>query len=305
MIELTERKVAFFSLKELVNEQMNAQLNEGYIVCKLAKGDFNGQRINEPFRTDGFGVSIVLNGSMRMRIGFTEHVLHKNMAFLHSSRTVAEFLEIDEDIEMIGFMFSLDFAKGMGMYFNGKSSLDFLFDNYLKAFPLHEGMTKRLVTYLEYLQELNLLKTPIRNQDEIINNICNLLNYELESVLLKELERNLFIGGRKGKLSMDFITMVMEKFKEERSIQYYADSLFVTRKYLSRVVKELTGMSPIEIIEQTLMAEIIPLLRANLISISDIVQQFNFVDLPTFSKFVKKNTGVSPSSYRKKFLKAE
>lgn len=301
MIGLTERKVAFFTLKELVKGQMNSQLNDGYTVCRLGKDNVSDIRINEPFRTDCFGITIVLKGAMRLRIGFTEHELHRNMAFLYSPRTIVEFLEMDKDIEIITFMLSFDFVKEMGLYFKGHSSLDFLFDNYLKVFALNEEMAKRFVVYLEHLHELNLLKMAIRNQQEIVNHTCSLISYELETILMREMENNLFVGGRKGKLCMDFVALVMEQFKEERSVQYYADSLFVSRKYLSRIVKEVTGMSPIEIIEQTVMTEIVPRLRSNIYSISDIVQYFNFTDMPTFSKFVKKNIGVSPTAYRKEF----
>ncbi len=296
-----EHKVKFFSLQDVLDEQLSGQLNSGYTVCKLDKDNIKDTRIREPFRTDSFGISIVLSGKLNMRIGFSEHELSQNMVFLHSPRTVGEFLHMDEDIEMISFMFSLDFIKGTGVFFNGKSSLDFLFENYLKVFSLEDLTAKRFLVYLEHLQELNSLKTPIKNQQEIVNSTCNLINYEIESVLNKELENYLLIGGRKEKLCMDFVALVNECFKQERSVQYYADRLFVSRKYLSRLVKEVTGMSPNEILEQTLMVEIVPRLKSNIFSISDIVQEFNFADLSTFGKFVKKNLGVSPSIYRKSF----
>ena len=55
-------------------------------------------------------------------------------------------------------------------------------------------------------------------------------------------------------------------------------------------------------IEQTLMAEVTAKLRSNFYSISEIMQQLNFSDLPTFSKFFKKNMGQSPILYRKELL---
>lgn len=300
-MSIVEHKVKFFSLKDVLEEQMSSQLNPGYAVCRLDKDNVKDVRMREPFRTDSFGISIVLRGTLRLRIGFSEHELHRNMAFLHSPRTIGEFLYMDDDIEIVCLMFSLEFIKGIGIFFQGKSSLDFLFDNYLKVFTLNDVMAGRFFVYLNHLQELNSFKTPIRNQDEMVNNICCLLNYQIESVVKEEMDGYLLVRGRKGKLCMDFVTLITECFKEERSVQFYADRLCVSRKYLSRVIKEVTGMSPLEIIEQTLLTEIVPRLRSNIFSISDIVQHFNFTDLPTFSKFIKKSLGVSPSVYRKTY----
>lgn len=298
-----ERKITFFSLKEIVEEQMNTQLYDGYTICRLHKDTMSDLRMQEPMRTDSFGMTLILAGSLRMRIGFSEHEMGERMAFLHSPTTILEFIAMDEQLEMISCMFSLDFLKSIGIFFQGKSSLDFLFDNYLKVFDLQEQAVKRYAIHMEHLQELNLRKSPIKNQMEIIHSTFSLLHYEIESILMQEIVHNVALSGRKEKLCMEFITLVMDGFKIHRSVQHYADALFISRKYLSRVVKEVTGLNPLLIIEQTLMAEIISKLRSNLFSISDIMQQLNFNDLPTFSKFFKKNIGISPNMYRKELLK--
>lgn len=300
--EIMNRRITFFTLKEFVAEQMNKQQYEGFTICHLQKSNMTDIRSYEPMRTDSFGMSIILKGTLSMRIGFSEQELHQNMAFLHSPTTIIEFLEMNDDLEMISFMFSLDFAKTIGMFFQGKSSLDFLFDNYLKVFSLREPVVKRFVVYLEHLREVNLSSTPIKHQAEIIKSTFALLNYEIESELMDHVVDRVVLSSRKEKLCLDFITLVVDQFHVHRSVQHYADCLFVSRKYLSRVIKEVTGLSPLQIIEQTLMAEVTAKLRSNFYSISDIMQQLNFSDLPTFSKFFKKNTGQSPILYRKELL---
>lgn len=297
-----ERRITFFTLKEFVARQMNKQQYDGFTICHLQKNKMTDIKLYEPMRTDSFGMSIILKGSLRVRIGFSEQEIHGNMIFLHSPTTIIEFLDMDDDLEMITFMFSLDFAKKIGIFFHGKSSLDFLFDNFLRVFALEERVVKRFVIYLEHLQELNLSTKPSKNQAEIIKNTFALLNYEIESELMGNIVNRVVVSGRKEKICLDFITQVVEQFQSHRSVQYYADSLFVSRKYLSRVVKEVTGMSPLQIIEQTLMAEVTAKLRSNFYSISEIMQQLNFSDLPTFSKFFKKNMGQSPVLYRKELL---
>jgi len=255
-----------------------------------------------PLCTNTFGMSIVCRGSIRLNIGNKEFLLAQDMFFFHTPTTVLEVLETSAEFEVITLMFSLNFGRRIGIFFDAKSPFSFLFEHYLQAFPLNANLSKRLCIYMDNLKDLNTSNFSNKNRIDIIRNTFALINYEIEAELMENIIHQVSLSNRKEKLCLDFINLVFAQFKTHRSVQYYADVLCVSRKYLSRVVKEISDLTPLQIIEQTLLLEVIALLRSDLYAISEIVQQLNFTNLPSFSKFFKKNTGNSPMSYRRDIL---
>jgi transcriptional regulator GlxA family with amidase domain len=65
------------------------------------------------------------------------------------------------------------------------------------------------------------------------------------------------------------------------------------------VVRQVTGRTVIDYINQMLLMEATFLLRTSRLSITQIADQLHFADTPSFSKFFSRLKGVSPKDYRK------
>ena len=83
-----------------------------------------------------------------------------------------------------------------------------------------------------------------------------------------------------------------------RSVSYFADALFYSPKYLSKVVKKTCGRTPLELINETAIEHIKHRLKHSDKSIKEIAEEFNFPNQSFFGKFVKAHTGMSPVRYR-------
>ncbi|MBQ7180477.1 MAG: helix-turn-helix transcriptional regulator, partial [Bacteroidaceae bacterium] len=82
---------------------------------------------------------------------------------------------------------------------------------------------------------------------------------------------------------------------------FYADRLHITPVYLSRVVRQVTGRTVIDYINQMLLMEASFLLQTSQLSITQIADRLHFADTPSFSKFFLRLKGVSPKEFRKGF----
>ena len=86
--------------------------------------------------------------------------------------------------------------------------------------------------------------------------------------------------------------------RTERSVNYYAERLNVSPKYLSATVKRVTGHSVMSYIDR----HTIPLLKEYLgderLSLTQIAYRMNFASLSYFSRYCTKHLGQSPSEYR-------
>ena len=98
---------------------------------------------------------------------------------------------------------------------------------------------------------------------------------------------------------IDFIRLLPRYFVEHHDIPFYADQLHISPVYLSRVVRQVTGRTVVDYINQMLLMEASFLLQTSQLSITQIADHLHFADTPSFSKFFSRLSGMSPKEYRK------
>ena len=97
-----------------------------------------------------------------------------------------------------------------------------------------------------------------------------------------------------------FIRLLPQHFAEHHDIAFYASRLNISSVYLSRVVRQVTGRTVIDYVNQMLMMETAFLLRTSNLSIQQIADRLHFADAPSLSKFFLRMKGLSPREYRKR-----
>lgn len=87
----------------------------------------------------------------------------------------------------------------------------------------------------------------------------------------------------------------------QRSISFYAKQLCVSARYLFKVCKKETGKTPKDFINETIIGEIKNALLTSEMSHQQIADRFGFPDQSAFGQFFKRQEGISPSEFRKKY----
>lgn len=100
-----------------------------------------------------------------------------------------------------------------------------------------------------------------------------------------------------------FKTLLEQKFREWHQVNDYAKELLVTDKYLSSISKKLVGQTGIQLIHQRIVLEAKRLLVHSNLSSKEIAYFLNFEDPAYFSKFFKRNTGLTPNVFKVSFGK--
>jgi len=95
-----------------------------------------------------------------------------------------------------------------------------------------------------------------------------------------------------------FMRLLTKYFKEHHDIRFYADLLNITTTHLSRIVRQMTGRTVIDYINQMLFMESAWLLKSTDLSINDITKRLHFSDQSSFARFFSRMKGVSPKAYR-------
>lgn len=117
---------------------------------------------------------------------------------------------------------------------------------------------------------------------------------------IPEHERSDLNRNRSIIIARDFIQMVNADNGSHRSVSYYADRLFYSPKYLCTIVRQVTGKTPIQIINEHAIKEIKQKLKNSDLSIKEIADCFDFSNPSFFGKYVKNHLGISPLQYRLK-----
>ena len=96
-----------------------------------------------------------------------------------------------------------------------------------------------------------------------------------------------------------FFFLARKHFRQERQIGFYADKLSITTTYLSRVVRELTGNTINNYLNNLAFEEACTLLRSSGMSIGEIAFSLGFGDQSAFTNFFKAHAGCTPKAYQK------
>ena len=93
--------------------------------------------------------------------------------------------------------------------------------------------------------------------------------------------------------------MLMERdFKISRDVNYYAEHMNITSKYLSNIVRQVTGHTPKTIIDQYVILQLKMQLKRSSQSIKEMAWEYHFTDVSFFCLYFKKHTGLTPQQVR-------
>lgn len=95
-----------------------------------------------------------------------------------------------------------------------------------------------------------------------------------------------------------FMRLLPQHFAQHHDIPFYASQLSITPTYLSRIVRQLTGRTVVDYINQMLLMEASFLLRTTSLTIGQVADRLSFADTASFSKFFTRMQGQSPRLFR-------
>ena len=126
------------------------------------------------------------------------------------------------------------------------------------------------------------------------------LTYRICSIYNRKLMNLKTTVGHKHEIFIRLIQLIDAHYTEERGVEFYADKLCLSPKYLSALSKSVCGFTVQELIFKSIIRKSISLLKNTQKNIQEIADFFNFPNASYFGTFFKKQTGMSPQQYRKK-----
>lgn len=95
-----------------------------------------------------------------------------------------------------------------------------------------------------------------------------------------------------------FMMLLESDYKISRDVNYYAEKMNISSKYLTNIVSQVTGHTPKTIIDQYVILQLKMHLKRTTQSIKEMAWEFNFADVSFFCRYFKKHTGLTPQQIR-------
>lgn len=270
--------------------------NHFHVTCSLELT--SPPKYEKPVKGDHFVFMLALAGTITMKYNLMDYEIRPNDLFIITPGIIHEF-HTGDDGQLIVAGFTNDFFSRSLIHKKHPDVFNFLFTNNNPHFKL----TSEEAATLQNL--MTMLKTGYSNKEhafkeDIVFHGFNLFMLEAATIFKKHRQAQApdTRSNRKEELMMTFLQLLATFYNTERSVQFYADKIFVTPKHLTRVVKEVSGKTVGEFIDEMVIAEAKILLDLPSLTIGEISSQLNFNNQFSFSKFFKNHTGLSPSQFR-------
>lgn len=251
--------------------------------------------ITLPAKLDSMIMAVCGNGEITAEIDLAHRRMGRNRVMVLRPGHIVDRLETSSDFK--GFFVtvsaerlhqmlpSLQYVIPYSLLYNGNPMIEITPEEY-DALSLIHDMFKR---------QMRDIERPFGTM--ALESLCELLFYNTLGIYALR-TRDIGHKSRREELLAQFIDVLEKHFKDERSVNFYADRLFVTPKHLSAVLKEVSGQTAGEWIDRRVILEAKLLLRTTGMNIQEISSALNFSNQSFFGKYFKHLTGISPRDYR-------
>ena len=274
---------------------------EGFERCGLVVQEIDFKSAEQScklFLQDRFSILIIVSGSILVKINNTESTLQKGSLVIVPLRATGRILKFDAVTKILSVSYNTDFVSRNAI----RNPHPGYFDFYISDIPtiLKTNISER-TQVTERLKLLYKYSKSVASGSlfghELLRYGFNLFVYEIADILHNHGYNVNGYYGRKENLTMNFFSILEKHFRSQHSVQFYADSLFITRSHLGKTIKAVTGRSAKQSIEDAIVIEAKSLLLKSMTLVA-ISEELNFSNPAFFSNFFKKHTGYTPSEYR-------
>lgn len=290
LIELTVPEI-----KEVVNHKDN---QDDFYVFRASSGDhfLEGRTL----RMKAFTVVLCTDGMENGLVNLKEVTINKGSLLMSFPNNVLKIEAGYPRATVRGIILSQDFMRMM--HVDVKNSLPlFMRLAYNPLISLTQKQQEDIERYFDLLENISE-NSDLVHRDQIVRGLLMSMFYHISDMyeqspqITDEKERS--VRNRREEYFAKFITLLSENFKRERTVGYYAEQMCVTPKYLSLLIKEFSGKSAAEWIDNYVITEAKTLLRYSTMSIQEVAYELNFSSQSFFGKYFKHLTGMSPSEYK-------
>ena len=290
------KKIESISIQQLDNKKLAQNRLKSDILLSANLG-LDDTLFKHPSRMDAFAAIFCVSGKAEVQINLKKYVLKSGALALHVPENIIQ-INSCENLIVYPFIISSEFIQKihfetkdlMNLYMAAKTSpvLDLQYED------LH--ILEKYYSLME-----SILQSETTYKDRMTIGVTSSFLYKIYDILIKKLKEKEYtrkIPERCEIVFEDFIKELNLFNGTKHSLSFFAQRLNLTPNYLSCRVKEYSGRTATEWIEESVILEAKTMLKHTNLTIQEIAYKLNFPTQTFFGKYFKRITGISPKQYR-------
>lgn len=297
----SEMPISSFTLNELIT-MAGGEKRPGIMgECIAANSASEMEIFRFPSRLNALIIGVGTEGETSLTSNLQEFRLKKDSLFIFSPKHILQ-VQSNNRFKAHLIVIAPDFLKRINIDTKRMMPLFLQFSS-LPCMELTHTESQSLRSFISMVeQELKGSETDFSS--EIIGGLIAATIYKVGDILTHYLtehpEVDSPIHNRAEEYFRQFTELLGEHYKHERSVGFYARQLCITPKYLTTLIKRISGKSVSEWIDNYVILEAKTLLKYSNMSVQEIAYYLNFPNQSFFGSYFKRNAGMSPSQYKAK-----
>ena len=297
----SEMPISSFTLNELIT-MAGGEKRPGIMgECIAANSASEMEIFRFPSRLNALIIGVGTEGETSLTSNLQEFRLKKDSLFIFSPKHILQ-VQSNNRFKAHLIVIAPDFLKRINIDTKRMMPLFLQFGS-LPCMELTHAESQSLRSFISMVeQELKGSETDFSS--EIIGGLIAATIYKVGDILTHYLtehpEVDSPIHNHAEEYFRQFTELLGEHYKHERSVGFYARQLCITPKYLTTLIKRISGKSVSEWIDNYVILEAKTLLKYSNMSVQEIAYYLNFPNQSFFGSYFKRNAGMSPSQYKAK-----
>ncbi|MDE6569473.1 MAG: AraC family transcriptional regulator [Alistipes sp.] len=295
-----ERKapISHFTLNELALVTKGDELHGLQSECMVAETDADLQAFHFPCRIDALIIGIGTEGTATVSCNLQECRLRKNTLFCFAPNTILQIASSAGFRAHVAVV-STDFVRNTP--FDLHDMMPVLLERGANpALQLDEAKSRIMQSFISLIEQEVHAPEQLYSREVVrglltsmIYKICDILQSVSSARPDESKPRN-----RGEAYFRRFTELLGEHYRKERCVSFYAQQLCITPKYLTTVIKRVSGSSVSDWVDRYVILEAKTLLKHSHMSIQEIAYSLNFANQSFFGSYFKRITGLSPTQYK-------
>ena len=291
-----------FSIKDVISAFSDGLLASYKDQVAVVETHFeDGFHSKDLFAIDAFAIGYTISGCATYEFNNTRHRLGAGSIFILAPTHSCRIIDCFGNYSLRILLLDSD-AHNLSVHLNYIVKSERWIQTYFH--PVLELTHEEVITMKDcadrIVEQINRRDCP--NKNAFIRMATVWHHIELDNIMQMHSNNNSDNDKpltRQQVLARQLYRLIVNNYRKEHQVKFYSEQMCLTPQYLNQIATAVFGKTLSAIISDLLFSTARSMLLASETSIQEIAYEMNFPDQASFSKFIKRNAGVSPNTLRK------
>ena len=257
--------------------------------------------VQDLFAVDAFAIGYILEGYSITEFNNDQYRLEPGKVFILAPTHTCRLVECSKDYKVRLLLLDSN-GHNLSVHLNYLVKSERWIQTYFHpVLKLNEDESKTMNDCIDKIvEQTKRINCP--NRVAFLRLATTWHHVELDNIMqehMNEVTDNNKPLTRQQTLARQLYRLIINNYRTKHQVKFYSEQMCLTPQYLNKIASNIFGKTLSAIISDLLFSTARSMILASEMSIQEIADELSFPDQASFSKFIKKTTGVSPSTLRK------